>query len=85
MTSPRGRRYSIGKVGSEAAFLVLCMATKDMDDDIRQIMAEIKAMNQAKQKMRDSINELDNAIAGEIGNRVRARRDKEIVIADGIC
>ncbi|TFG57013.1 MAG: hypothetical protein E4H35_04290, partial [Candidatus Aminicenantes bacterium] len=38
---------------SEAAFIVLSMATKDMDDDIRMIMVEIKAMNAAKQKLRD--------------------------------
>jgi hypothetical protein len=65
------RIFSVAGLGgmdvSEAAFMVLSMATRDMDDDLRTIMAEIKAMNQAKQKLRDSIKELDNSIAGEMG------------------
>ena len=48
---------------SEAAFIVLSQATKDMDDDIRMIMAEIKAMTAAKQDLRDSIAELNNWIS----------------------
>jgi hypothetical protein len=51
---------------SEAAFIVLSMATKDMDDDIRMIMAEIKATNAAKQKMRESIKELNGWISQEM-------------------
>jgi hypothetical protein len=54
---------------SEAAFIVLSMATKDMDDDIRMIMAEIKATNAAKQKMRDLIKELNGWISQEISKR----------------
>ena len=50
-----------------AAFLVLSMATKDMDDDIGVIMAEIKAMTQAKQKMRELIAELNRSIAAAMG------------------
>lgn len=44
---------------SEAAFLVLQMATKDMDDDIRLIMAEIKSMTAAKQKIRELLKDLN--------------------------
>jgi hypothetical protein len=51
---------------SEAAFIVLSMATKEMDDDIRMIMAEIKATNAAKQKMRDLIKELNGWISQEM-------------------
>lgn len=51
---------------SEAAFIVLSMATKDMDDDIRMIMAEIKATNAAKQKMRELIKELNGWISQEM-------------------
>ncbi len=51
---------------SEAAFIVLSMATKDMDDDIRMIMAEIKATNAAKQKLRDMIKELNGWISREM-------------------
>lgn len=51
---------------SEAAFIVLSMATKDMDDDIRMIMAEIKATNAAKQKLRELIKELNGWISQEM-------------------
>ena len=51
---------------SEAAFIVLSMATKDMDDDIRIIMAEIKATNAAKQKLRDLLKELNSWIFQEM-------------------
>jgi hypothetical protein len=51
---------------SETAFFVLAMATEDMDDDIRQVMAEIRAMNAAKQKLRGSIKELNGWISEEM-------------------
>jgi len=51
---------------SEAAFIVLSMAIKDMDDDIRMIMAEIKATNAAKQKLREMIKELNGWISREM-------------------
>lgn len=51
---------------SEAAFIVMAMATKDMDDDIRMIMAEIKAMTTAKQKLRDLIKQLNDWISQEM-------------------
>jgi hypothetical protein len=56
-----------GMDASEAAFLVLAMATKDMDDDIRMIMAEIKAANAAKQKLRDQIKDLNEWISEAMG------------------
>jgi hypothetical protein len=56
-----------GMEASEAAFLVLAMATKDMDDDLRMIMAEIKATNAAKQKLRDQIKDLNTWISEEMG------------------
>ena len=52
-----------GLDASEAAFLVLAMAAKDMDDDLRMIMAEIKAANAAKKKLRDLIEELNDWIS----------------------
>jgi hypothetical protein len=51
---------------SEAAFIVLAMATKDMDDDIRMIMAEIKAMTAAKQKLREQIRQVNDWISQEV-------------------
>jgi hypothetical protein len=57
---------------SEAAFIVLSMATKDMDDDIRMIMAEIKATNAAKQKMRELIKELNGWISQEMDKHPRS-------------
>jgi hypothetical protein len=51
---------------SEAVFLVLMMATQDMDDDIRMIMAEISAMQAAKQKLRDLIRDLNDWISKEM-------------------
>jgi hypothetical protein len=52
-----------GMDASEAAFLVLAMATKDMDDDLRMVIAEIKAVNAAKQKLRDLIKDLNDWIS----------------------
>jgi hypothetical protein len=51
---------------SETAFFVLAIATEDMDDDIRLVMAEIRAMNAAKQKLRGSIKELNAWISQEM-------------------
>lgn len=51
---------------AEAAFIVMIMATKDMDDDIHMIMVEIKAMNAAKQKLRELIKELNGWISQEM-------------------
>jgi len=56
-----------GMDASEAAFLILAMATKDMDDDLRMIMAELKATNAAKQKLRDQIKDLNKWISEVMG------------------
>jgi len=55
-----------GMAVSEAAFIVLAMATKDMDDDIRMIMTEIKAASAAKQKLRDQIKQLNQWISEDM-------------------
>jgi putative addiction module CopG family antidote len=52
---------------SEAAFMVLALATKDMDDDIKLIMSEIKGMTAAKAKLREQINDLNRWISEEMG------------------
>ena len=49
-----------------AAMIVLLMATRDMDDDIRMIMAEIKSTNAAKQKVRELIKDLNAWISNEM-------------------
>jgi hypothetical protein len=54
---------------SEAVFVVIVQATKDMDDDIRMIMEEIKAMTAAKQKMRELIKDLNRWISEEMSNQ----------------
>lgn len=51
---------------AEAVLVTLATSTKDMDDDIRMIMAEIKAMNEAKQKLREMIKDLNNWISNEM-------------------
>ncbi|MCX6572238.1 MAG: hypothetical protein NT006_12615 [Candidatus Aminicenantes bacterium] len=57
---------------SKAAFIVLSMAAKDMDNDIRMIMAEIKATNAAKQKLRDLIKELNGWVSQEMAKHPRS-------------
>jgi len=57
---------------SEAAFIVMAMATKDMDDDIRMIMVEIRAMTAAKQKLRELIKELNGWISQEMSKHAES-------------
>jgi len=52
---------------SDSAFIVLHMATKDMDDDTKLIMVEIKAMTEAKRKLRETIADLNRWITEERG------------------
>ena len=77
-TFPGIRRQAEGRVASafaglprmgvsEAAFIVLGMTAKDTDDDIWMIMAEIKAVDAAKQKLRDCIAELNRWLSEEMG------------------
>ena len=51
----------------EAAFWIMKNAINDINDDIRRILAEIKAMTAAKQKLRDMIKELNEWISQEMG------------------
>ncbi len=72
---------------SEAAFIVMTMATRDMDDDIRMVMVEIKAMTAAKQQLRDLIRDLNSWISQEMSKHpegapiqvVQPRRKKNIL------
>lgn len=50
----------------EAAFMVMTMAARDLDDDIRLIMAEINAMTNAKQRLRALIADLNQWISQEM-------------------
>ena len=58
---------------SEAAHMVMMSTTKDMDDDIRLIMAEIKPMTQAKQKLKQLINDLNRWISKEMSIYPRSK------------
>jgi hypothetical protein len=49
------------------AFVVMMQATNDMDKDLQQIMAEVKSMTNAKQKLRDLINNVNKDVAGNAG------------------
>ena len=48
---------------SDAAFIVLMMATKDMDEDLKMIMAEVKAMTTAKRGLRELISRVNRDVA----------------------
>jgi hypothetical protein len=67
-----------GMDASEAAFLVLAMATKDMDDDLRMIMAEMKATNAAKQKLRDQIKDLNKWISEEMSKTAAGASSSDV-------
>jgi len=67
---------------SETAFIVLSMATKDMDDDIRMIVAEIKAMNASKQKLRELIKELNGWISREMAKHAGSEDIDNEKVAD---
>jgi hypothetical protein len=45
------------------AFIVLMNAANDMDKDLQEIMGEVKAMTNAKQKLRDLINLVNKDVA----------------------
>ena len=51
---------------SETALIVMSMATRDMDDDLRMIMAELKAMTAVKKKLREMINDINRWISEEM-------------------
>jgi vacuolar-type H+-ATPase subunit I/STV1 len=58
---------------SEAAFIIMMSATKDMDDDVRLIMAEIKAMTAAKADLRERIKDLNEWIVDEMTRHESSR------------
>jgi putative addiction module CopG family antidote len=54
------------------AFIVLMQATQDMDQDLKMIMAEVKAMTAAKQKLRELMSKVNQDVAANA-----AQRDKK--------
>lgn len=60
---------------SEAAFIVLAMAVEDMDEDLRMIIAELKAVNAAKRKLRDLIKQLNDWISSEMAKLAKAGKE----------
>lgn len=63
----QSRFRSLSRTGRDTmVFYILNETHKDMDDDIRLIMAEIKAMTEAKQKLRQLIKELNAWISAEM-------------------
>jgi putative addiction module CopG family antidote len=53
--------------------LVLMNATKDMDEDLKMIMAEVKAMTAAKAKLRELITRVNRDVANNAGQRESKR------------
>lgn len=51
------------------AFIVLMQATNDMGQDLKTIMAEVKAMTAAKQKLRDRLNKVNHDVARNAGKK----------------
>jgi hypothetical protein len=51
---------------SEAAFLVVMQATKDMDKDINNMMEKMKAFTSAKQKLRDLTTKVSQDVAKNV-------------------
>jgi putative addiction module CopG family antidote len=50
-------------------FIVLMQSTKDMDEDLKMIMTEVKAMTAAKQKLRELISKVNKDLAANAGQR----------------
>ena len=51
------------------AFLVMMQATNDMDKDLKAIMAEVQAMNSAKQKLRELADKARKQVAENAGRK----------------
>ena len=69
-SSPYDRALSNMGVGGDIgcmAFTVLMQATKDMDNDLKMIMVEVKAMTAAKQKLREIIAKVNKDVASNAG------------------
>jgi hypothetical protein len=54
------------------AFIVLTEAAKASEDDLRQIMAETKAINNSKQALRDTLSEVGREVAASDKSRPSA-------------
>jgi regulator of replication initiation timing len=48
---------------TEAAFIVIMQATKDMDEDIKAMMDEVKSFTSAKQKLRNLLTRVNQDVA----------------------
>lgn len=55
------------------AFVVLMQATQDMDKDLKMIMAEVKSMTAAKQKLRDLISKVNKDISSNAAGKGKKR------------
>jgi Arc/MetJ-type ribon-helix-helix transcriptional regulator len=51
------------------AFIVMMEAAKSAQDDLREIMASVKAINAAKSRLRDLISKVGNDVAANVGQR----------------
>ena len=49
------------------AFVVMMQATRDMEQDLKMIMAEVKAITAAKQKLRDLIAKVNRDVGANVG------------------
>ena len=66
-TNARSAANAPGADIEAVAFLVMMQATQDMDKDLQAIMAEVKSMTNAKQKLRDLINQVNKDVADNAG------------------
>ena len=68
-----GQLGAAGGADIEAlAFLVLMQATRDAEADLKAIMAQVKAANAAKQKLRDLADKVRRDVAQNAGKRDNA-------------
>ena len=51
------------------AFIVMMQATKDMDEDLKMIMAEVKSMTASKQTLRALISQVNKDVAANAGQQ----------------
>ena len=58
----------------ELIFIVLKEAIKSADEDLKAIMAEVKATNAAKQKLRDVISQINKDVAANAAQKHRLSR-----------
>jgi hypothetical protein len=67
-STPEGLGSLSGSGDIEAiAFVVMMEATRSAEQDLKTIMAEVKAMTAAKAKLRDLINTVNRDVAANAG------------------